>query len=205
MEMNKLKKNRKLLVEIGLITIAVFITALIFIVISDLYYTENVYLTSKNEMIDRDLGNVCEGLEKSRWYEWGITYRKEHSDVMDKITRQDMYAQYDDDDFVTAMFDALYENTLDPSTVNPEYQPYLSYDLSLTTSYQLDTQISSNNYSRSYAMQFTNENEAYIIAQGKDGEDQSPNYGTTIVYKASEHSAVKKILEGGLNAKSGYI
>ena len=58
--------------EIGIITVIVFSVMLIFTVVSDLYYTEKVYLTSKNEMIDRDLDTVCSSLEDEPNLEWGM-------------------------------------------------------------------------------------------------------------------------------------
>ena len=51
----KKTKKQKLIVQISIITVIMFVVTLVFTSISDYLITRNSYLSSKNEMIDRDL------------------------------------------------------------------------------------------------------------------------------------------------------
>ena len=54
----KKKKSKKLLIEVGIITIIMFVATLVYTSLSSYFITRESFLNSKNEMIDRDLKNI---------------------------------------------------------------------------------------------------------------------------------------------------
>ena len=68
MDEKKKSKKQKLIVQISIITVIMFAATLVFTSVSDYLITRNSYLSSKNEMIDRDLKNYNLHLSDNRAY-----------------------------------------------------------------------------------------------------------------------------------------
>ena len=75
----KKPKNHKLVIEIGIISIVFFTAVLLFTIALNYSVTKDSYLTSKNDMIDRDL-KICTKDLRNSMNEWYLKYIKEHRD-----------------------------------------------------------------------------------------------------------------------------
>ena len=75
-------KKQKLVIQVGIITFLIFVATLTFTLFSDYTITRDAYLSSKNEMIDRDLNNFRDYMKGVRILEWGVKYWREHTGEM---------------------------------------------------------------------------------------------------------------------------
>ena len=76
----KKPRNRKLLVQIGVMTLLIFTVTLAWFIITDYSITEKSFLSAKHEMIDRDLNNISSYVPGLMQTDWFWHYAKEHSD-----------------------------------------------------------------------------------------------------------------------------
>ena len=58
----KKKKNHKLVIQVGIMSISILIATLVFSALSVFFLSQDVYLSSKNEMIDPDLDSGSKNL-----------------------------------------------------------------------------------------------------------------------------------------------
>ena len=191
----KKEKKQKLVVQVGIISFFIFVATLVFTLFSDYTITRNAYLSSKNEMIDRDLNNLRDKMKGVRILEWGLKYWRDNpEEPLRQYTKEDeeLDASNEFQDFFTACM----LGELDPAEADPAWQRliathlYASFCLELKNSKSL-------HYSGIFLLGILNEEESI---QYMDDTTYSTLLGgnTMISYPISAHSAVKQVLKDGI-------
>ena len=206
--MKKTKKKQKLIIQVSVITFLIFVGSMIYNSISDYNITKDAFLSSKNEMMDRDLLNTTEDINRV-YTEWCLRYIRENRDeIFRPMTEEEQKVQ---DTGRRVVFDALLANeNIDFDDADPTEQKYIARYLFYLYLQTLFNSAQKYNYSSIYLLDVTDGNNAYVyMTWYPDKEDDLTSEdsftGSTaseqfrqISYDASEHSAVKEILSGGL-------
>ena len=201
----KKKKNHKLVIQVGIMSISILIATLVFSAVSVFFLSRDIYLSSKNEMIDLDLDSGSKNLAFTSNFDWFISYQKEHpKEVVDGPTFEEQNL-YTSDKYSDLLLDFLYSGTVDPEKQTPEIQLFLAREIYKMIN--IESAGSESNLldcARRYVLIVSNEHESYLVSEiGND--DLRDSIGTTISYEATEHSAVKKILSGELSEQGQTI
>ena len=192
----KTKKKKKLLIQVGIVTILIFVGSLLFVLSSVYSITRNAYLSSKDEMIDRDLFNIYKEMNNNAVRnQWFLDYLKKHSEAMTRDITEEEEAAKSSQAYKDALVDYFFDDTFDADKYDPVIQLLLarnSYEI-LMSALTLKRGLTS---SAIRLMDFPNEHEALIYME--DNPNGSDHVAELVPYEASEHSAVETILSGEL-------
>lgn len=201
----KIKKNHKLVIQVGKISILILIVSLIFSVLYFLFLSQDIYLTSKNEMIDKDIAAVNRDFVWIPRYEWFLSYQKKNSyKIIEYVENQEINlytsAEY------TALYEKfLYEKDFKPEQQTPEVQLFLAVQVYKTINSVLESSDAELlKYDRRYLLILNDEHKSYLVEEIGD-EDIKSSVGHDISYEASEHSAIRDILSGKLKTPEQTI
>lgn len=208
------KRNRKLLVQIGIITLLIFVATLAYSMITDYSITEKSFLSSKNEMIDRDLINMSSSEAMTGMTSWFWDYTKEHGDDITRALTEEEIARLESEEIQSALNAYSYGERNDFAECDPELQMFNARNIFQVMVLLRDMEIKQLKYASIDCISFTNEHEAFLYLRNTADEPDvlseesfSDPYNTfayseafkTISYEASQHSAVRQILAGELN------
>ena len=191
-----MKQNReqKLLLQVSAVVIALFFGAVLFVVVSDYYITRRAFLTSKNEMIDRDLFDMYEVSYHFPHMNWLIGMLEAHPEYKVLEPSPDLEAALeevsDSYQYLHAYFDL---QTLNPEKESPAVQTIITFDALSMMSDGL--RISNGHYERACLIDILNEDESNLILDLHNGEYEEQRTGV-IPYPASQHSVVSEVLKG---------
>lgn len=201
----KIKKNHKLVIQVGKISILILIVSLIFSVLYFLFLSQDIYLTSKNEMIDKDIAAVNRDFVWIPRYEWFLSYQKKNSyKIIEYVENQEINL------YTSAEYTALYEKFLYEKDFNPEQQtPEVQLFLAVQVYKTINSVLESSDaellkYDRRYLLILNDEHKSYLVEEIGD-EDIKSSVGHDISYEASEHSAIRDILSGKLKTPEQTI
>ena len=207
----KKPKKHKLVIEIGVLSIIFFTATLLFTIVLNYSVTRNSYLTSKNEMIDRDLKNCTKDLKNSV-NEWYLDYIKAHSDDIKRKLTDEELALANSEDFTMQLSSYFSgENSISNDT-DPDIQYILAKEWFSMNAAMLDVRLRETNYDSIYVLDILSDKESYLYIRHEPGEPDimtmtTENYDLegyttlsytdclrTIEYDSSKHSAVKEIV-----------
>ncbi len=205
----KTAKRQKLMVQMSLIAVVIFIATLSYIVVSDYYITRNAFLSSKNEMIGRDMKMMCDDLRTIPSLEWFLGYIKENEDDVkreltpeeEKVNESDEFQNYSSN---------LIINAKDPSSDATDlYKLLYAKQVYSIIALALKTKTYFNYSSMSFMQLKDDKRESIICSITSDmqlyNEYDGIELGTVLEYELSEHSALEKILSGELDNKDNII
>jgi serine phosphatase RsbU (regulator of sigma subunit) len=204
--MNK-HKNGKLLIEVGIITLIMFALTLTFTSQLTYFITKESYLNSKNEMIDRDLNNSVgenSGMDKMP-LKWLISYINEHREDMTRAYTEEEQALRRSDEISESIWNMYVDHELKAEEQSEDVQFFYARDCLELILVNLSFNVEKTGYSSMFFIDISDEHEAYLLARVNSSTPydlEQPGYddfGKMISYEASDHSAVKKILQDGLN------
>ena len=197
----KKARKRKLAVQVGMVTCLIFFATLAYILISDYSITRDAYLSSKNEMIDRDIRTLAKGVKDNKLLPWGLKYWREHTGEMDRgltAEEQELDARIETEDIYTSCLNGL----TDPDTLTPTMQwiiasrLYYGIAVNLANTDELD-------YSAIQLLGIIDEQKVCLyMDQNTNDFEMYPDDPRDVIidYPASEHSAVDRILSTGIKA-----
>ena len=191
----KRPKKQKLLIQVGIITIFFFIATLLFVLISDYMITRDAYLSSKEEMIGRDLRYKRHFFMNFGSLDWMFEYANDHPEDMTRELTADERAMEDDITFTEEFAPYLSEKE-DPAKADPMLQLLLARHLYYTIDLSLNRD--PLEYSRVYLLGILDEHTACYYMDSDSYEDIHFRI-KHINYEASDHSAVEKILTEGIS------
>ena len=205
----KTAKRQKLMVQMSLIAVVIFIVTLSYIVVSDYYITRNAFLSSKNEMIGRDMKMMCDDLRTIPSLEWFLGYIKENEDDVkreltpeeEKVNESDEFQNYSSN---------LIINAKDPSSDATDlYKLLYAKQVYSIIALAMKTKTYFNYSSMSFMQLKDDKRESMICSITSDmqlyNEYDGIELGTVLEYELSEHSALEKILSGELDNKDNII
>ena len=194
-----------------------FAATMIFTSLSDYLITKNSYLSSKNEMIDRDLKNYNKTLSENRAY--GINYMKTDSEnIIRPLTKEETELR-SSDEVKKTLSELIFEDEINFDSIDEVTRRfYLRNSFMMLTIY-LDREIRETKYTSISLIDFLDEQNAYLYLKCTPDEpdpltDMNEDYNTAISYSdcfksisydISKHSAVKKILSGKAFKKSQTV
>lgn len=207
------EKKGKLQVEIDIITVIIFAVILVFSTCS--YYGETVdaYLQSKMEMFDRDLENISTVVSRELiGTDWFWTYAKEHAQDMTRPLTAEEEAFSKSEGTREALLAFLAAERSDFDTCGPELQFLLARTGFHLLAMDTDYLVRKFRYADISFLEFPNESEAYLYIRCNTDEPDAMTGESTdeftavsyaecftkMEYSASEHTAVKQILEEGV-------
>ena len=223
-----MKKNRKLLFQVGIITILIFISTLAFTLISDYSITKESYLESKQEMIDGDLINLRNSVENNRNLTWFFDYMEKNPDSIKRSVTEEERIEYESEEFIDGFFDIYFEDGTDYYNASEKIQFWISRNIFAHFSTIINMMNYEMQYDSIYVIDVINEDESFFVMETYqeddyyndnddsmsdgdalyDGEEYISaysNFSKFIEYPASKHSAVKEILSGKNNSQSETI
>lgn len=210
----KKPRNRKLLIQIGVMMLLIFTVTLAWFILTDYSITEKSFLSAKHEMIDRDLNNISSYVPGLMQTDWFWHYAKEHSDDIIRDLTDEEKALYDSKEIQEALSPYWNLEKHDFDNCDPTLQLFLAREYFKILAMTSDMDIRELQYASIDYLEFPNEHEAYLYLRSDPDEPQALTsvedvnsfttaaYATcfqTVPYEASEHSAVREILSGNLN------
>ena len=203
--MKEKKKKKKLLIEISVITMSILFFTLVYIAVSDFFFTMNICLTSDEEMIESNLKKFNTATSQIHDLEGFVNYIGAHHDeliVPPTLQEQEDYnsGKYDDalEHFYTDDNFRLDEQT-------PEEQLYLTrsfIDL-IKSEFTHVMKVYDDDMVR--MMQLIDDQSYLLLIENDSPDEKSLRYGTVMEYDISEHNAIKQILNGKLNAPGKVV
>ena len=190
-------KTHRLVIQVGIIMILIFVATLVFTVFADYVITRDAYLSSKNEMIDRDLNNVSMTFRNIRILPWGLKYMREHPGEASAPRDGKDPVISDSTEFEEIWISCL-SGAQDPEALDPDVQSEVASRLYGNIAVQLKN-TGLLNYSGIYLLGIVDESRSCIYSDSYSYTDIDI-CGKSIEYPASEHSAVEKILSEGESA-----
>ena len=98
------KRNRKLLFQVSLIIIAMFILSYAFTVVTDFFMTRNTYLSAKREILEHDIIRFSKELSEESDYKYLFDYMTEHPDELRRPLPEEEKAFDKSDEFGEIMY-----------------------------------------------------------------------------------------------------
>ena len=152
----KKPKNHKLVIEIGIISIVFFTAVLLFTIALNYSVTKDSYLTSKNDMIDRDL-KICTKDLRNSMNEWYLKYIKEHRDDIIRTLSDEELSVVNTEEFgaeINSYF--MGEKTISEDT-DPMIQYILAKEWFAMNAALLDIRLREINYDSIYILDILND------------------------------------------------
>ena len=137
-----------------------FAATMIFTSLSDYLITKNSYLSSKNEMIDRDLKNYNKTLSENRAY--GINYMKTDSEnIIRPLTKEETELR-SSDEVKKTLSELIFEDEINFDSIDEVTRRfYLRNSFMMLTIY-LDREIRETKYTSISLIDFLDEQNAYL-------------------------------------------
>ena len=198
------KKNKKLLAQVNIFTILIFVSILVFSLVWNRYNTQDVYLASKEEMINKDLDHFCESIEKYPAVGWFIGYAEEHTDAIVEAAENEFEVFNYDDRFSDALIEFQTEFSDELLERYPQFVDYFAGHLLGNMTEELDFILDFYFYDDAYIINIKDEHESCVILH--EGPMTTVDGSKTLLmpYEASKHSAVREILAGNKNQDTIY-
>ena len=125
----KKHRNKKLILQISIITLLIFAATLAYSILTDYSITKDSYLSSKNEMIDRDLKNTSDTVKVSLYSNWFWDYVKEHGEDITRPLTNDEIALRESEEISLTLFDFSMRERTDIEECSPEVQLFEAKNL----------------------------------------------------------------------------
>lgn len=199
MKSKKIKRNKKLLRQVGVIVTVIFI--LIIVTAGSLIYVscKSLYLEAKNDMIDRDLRRIRENLSGLSAIDWMLEYCKQHpEDILIDASEEEsdiikqLLGRYQNSDITHQMI----ENAPD------EMQLAAAKFFFMSLAVDLMIEKTQFEYDRIACMDISDEDFGFVYyADNDNGEDMVLEQSDI---KLSEHPALKKLTSGSFSGDTVY-
>ena len=188
-------KKQKLVIQVGIITFLIFVATLTFTLFSDYTITRDAYLSSKNEMIDRDLNNIRDYMKRVRILEWSVKYWREHTGEMMREGTKEEQALMEGDEMENLWIDCL-SGDVDPAGLDPARQWLIASRLFNRFAVTLKN-TDRLYYARIFIIGILDEDTSCLYMDDKTYSLEG-DADIVISYPASEHSVVKQVLKDGV-------
>lgn len=195
------KRNRKLLFQVSLIIIAMFILSYAFTVVTDFFMTRNTYLSAKREILEHDIIRFSKELSEESDYKYLFDYMTEHPDELRRPLTEEEKAFDQSDEFGEIMYQYYIEG-LEFEKQTPEIQMFImrrAYQ-SLGADFQA---LELFNFERMLYYVIKDKDSIYLVANSDDNwnalDGDSGSDIQKLEYESSGHSAIKDILDGKLS------
>ncbi len=210
--MDKAKaKNGKLAVEVGLFSILIFLS-IVYTTLSNYSVTEEAYLRSKNEMIDRDLKSISGYIQELTGTPWLWRYAKEHPEDITRPLTDEEQAFSESAEVEETLLALLQGEGKDFEAYSPELQLVLARSCFWLIAGSADYNVRELQYADISYMEFPGDGEVYLYLRCNADEIDPLTVDTAeefysdphfaclqrIDYPSAEHAAVKEILNGKL-------
>ncbi len=222
MEQKSMKKpkNKKLLVEMGIISLLIFTATFIYSVFTDYTVTKNAFLSSKIEMMDRDLKNVNNYINTAvPLGEFWDSVKEYGDDILRPYTEEELERRTSRE-VKDKLFDYYLGTDMDWETIDPDVRFFLVKDFFMTLTMLSDSNVRDMKYADITLLDFTEDDKAYIYIRNNADEIEYFSEGSflddytavsyaealkTVPYPVSEHIAVKKILRGDVSEAGNTV
>ena len=199
MAIQKKKRNKKLLRQVGFIVAVTFI--LIILIAGTLLYIccKSLYLEAKNDMIDRDLMRISDNLTSLRAFDWLLEYCKEHPDevIMDTAEEEgDLLTKYLQQYTNTDITGEMLGNA------SAEMQSTFAKYFFLSLALDLTIEKTQFQYDRIACMDISEEDFGFVYYA--DNDDDDPVVLEQVDIKLSEHPALQKLTSGNYTGDTIY-
>lgn len=213
----KKEKKHRLLVQVAIITIIIFVITLGFMIYNNYTVTKESYLESKQELIDRDLNYIRDELKSFSYIDWIIGYLEEHPDTLTRPLTEEEEALKNSQEYDEFYYRLMIDHAVDIIHSSETEQFLIARELGMIVALLFET-LYEMNQSRIYMIDILDDHESIYFMDDdtalaldnsfykrdipgveKTGNEQ---FLTRISYPASEHSAVKDILSGRYDGKN---
>ena len=204
---NKKMRNKKLLLQVGLIVCAIFLV--IMLVTGTLVYSgsKSLYLQAKNELIERDLDRVKGDFEKVHMLSWTLDYCEAHPKELEgafeniiEIAQDyseiaiDFYNKHGVDDLSKPVNDPKIAEALNKADAKTQLAvAYYNYETLIVSFYVLQY---SAHYDRAYCIDIRKENRGFTYCATDPEDPEEFTIGEKWDYPISSHPAISTLLNG---------
>lgn len=187
--MSKNKKSGKLLVQMGFMATALFLTVIVLILIIVYFGAVNIYLGAKNDMLSTELDRVYNAIQSGNT-QWVFDYWEKHpKDIMnynsDTELSQEAKELFDKEKWDLEALDSLDEK--DQLTI--AYTVYTM--LTMTFSYEKNN----SKYDSLFCIDVSDDNTGFVFFNSAD--EQNASLGDRWKFDVNDHTAVEKLLSSG--------
>ena len=193
----KKNKNRKLLVEISLITTIIFSAIFVNYSVSDYYKTQEVYLSAKNEMIAYDIDGIRNLLLTFDNMKWFFDYMKVNGDEITARLERGEQPPYADTEYFDTWMEFLSDPDFDVNSVSDEYRARFALHIGGFCREVISDMKERFNYVDVFFLAVHDEHESYIIDDSGEKVLRS--------HDVSEHSAIKQMLDGSIKSEDQTV
>ncbi|MBQ6634616.1 MAG: serine/threonine-protein phosphatase [Ruminococcus sp.] len=196
--MSERKKNKKLVFQVGLITVQIFTIAILIFAILVFYGTTNVYLSAKQDMIERDISRITDSLKGYQSLSWLLSYWRENPDkIKDEVIGEESA-------LLTDLYDKGLQNVTLADLEKMTDAKKLAFARAVYKNIEsyLDLEQSAFAYGHSYCIMVGKSNKAFLLFNGKKVNSQAysrvsgSSIGEKWEYETDEHEGLKKLLNG---------
>ena len=196
--MSERKKNKKLVFQVGLITVLIFTIAILIFAILVFYGTTNVYLSAKQDMIERDISRITDSLKGYQSLSWLLSYWRENPDKIKNEVIGEESA------LLTDLYDKGLQNVTLADLEKMTDAKKLAFARAVYKNIEsyLDLEQSAFAYGHSYCIMVDKSNKAFLLFNGKKVNSQAysrvsgSSIGEKWEYETDEHEGLKKLLNG---------
>ncbi len=183
------KRNKKLLVQTGLLIGVVFVALVIFLGMAIGYGSRQIYLNAKNEMIDRDLLRIRNNLANIPTLNDYVDYWEKHPQEVSVPLNE---AELDEFSYFT---DNEEIHTSDFSSFTEEEKKRYARYMYIVTDVTLSNEQYSYDYDALFFLDVAGRKPGYILVEG-DPEYDSVTIGNKLPVDITKSSIFKKIRSG---------
>ncbi len=196
------KRRHKLMIQMSIIAVLIFIVTLSYIIVSDYYITRNAYLSSKNEMMERDMKIMRNDLQSVPSLDWFLGYLEDHeSDITRELTQEEKKIE-SSKAFEKYTTDLIVNKVSPKSDDDSLYQLLYARALYNIIFISMESRIQLN-YSEINFTHIIDENNEYMICgvtQDTRIEDKyNSGLGYVFFHDDSENSSLKRLYSGELD------
>ncbi len=196
-DMIERKNNKKLVVQVGAIIGSIFIFTIIIFAVLVFYSTTNVYLSAKQDMIERDITRITDSMKDYRSLSWLLRYWRENPD---KIKKESIGEE-------SALLADLYEKGLQNVTLADLEKMTDAKKLAFARAVYkniesyLDLEQSAFAYGHSYCIMVDKSNKAFLLFNGKNvstnaySRVSNSSIGEKWEYSTEDHEGLAKLLK----------
>ena len=181
-------------------TILAFVVTFVFTAIVVYNTTERAFLTSKNEMIERDVRNASKELVSRAMSDWYLNYARNHSGDLTRPLSEEEQSRVDTSDNAEALFDVILNESL-PQSYGEDTQLYIARNLFLTFGNRLIEAANQGNYLRVALASYDSDDTGYLYFGAKKDEaimydtpdTAGKDHSRLFTYSLDDHDAIEEM------------
>lgn len=192
-ENKRVKKKKKLLLQVGTVSILIFIGSLFFVLSAVFVIGRDSYLDAKEEVIDEDLYNLRYYMLRSpNQMKWLLSYVKENPEEVKRDSTEEEETVASSIVFMNKLADLFDNDDIDLDSETPIYKRLIAQARLQGVHVSFEMEHDSINSTVSL-LELINEHEAFLYLDDSQKSDLS-DFANVIPFEASEHKAVAALL-----------